>query len=202
MQEHIYSSSVRSRYPDVQLVLGCGDLPFYYLEFVRTMLNVPVLYVRGNHDDRPYYTADGRTVTRAGGCDDIDGHVVYRSGLIIAGIEGSIRYRSSGKCMYSDHEIAVKLLQMIPKLLFNKVRYGRYLDVLITHAPPYGIHDRDDLAHTGFRAFLPFMRRFQPRFLLHGHVHLYGPSRQARSQYHNTTVINVYPCTRLDIPIH
>lgn len=37
---------------DVGLVLSAGDLDPEYLEFIETMLNVPLLYVRGNHDSR------------------------------------------------------------------------------------------------------------------------------------------------------
>ncbi|MGA8924490.1 MAG: hypothetical protein WB682_15225, partial [Candidatus Dormiibacterota bacterium] len=34
--------------PDV--VLSCGDLPFDYLEYLVSRLDVPLLYVPGNHD--------------------------------------------------------------------------------------------------------------------------------------------------------
>jgi len=201
VQEHIYSSAIRTRYQDIEMVFGCGDLPFYYLEYIVTMLTIPVLYVRGNHDDRPYHTSDGRVVERAEGCLDMDGRIVHESGLLVAGIEGSMRYRPDGKCMYNNEEIAFKLARMTPHLLFNKLRYGRYLDVLITHSPPYGIHDRFDLPHTGFKSFLPFMRTFRPRYLLHGHVHHYNPSAITQTRYHDTFVINVYPHAILDIPL-
>lgn len=202
VQEHIYSSAIRKQYSDVKMVFGCGDLPFYYLEYIVTMLSaVPVLYVRGNHDDRPFHMSDGRVVRYAEGCEDIDGQVLHRSGLLVAGIEGSMRYRPDGRCMYTDREIAFKLMRLVPRLLINKARYGRYLDVLVTHSPPYGIHDRADLAHTGFQSFLTFMRIFQPRYLLHGHVHVYNPTSVTQTRYLNTFVINVYPYLVLDIPL-
>jgi len=181
--------------------MGCGDLPFYYLEYIVTVLPVPVLYVRGNHDDRPHHMSNGRVVHRAEGCTDLDERIVCRAGLLVAGIEGSMRYRPDGMCMYTDAEIAVKLLRLAPRLLFNKVRYGRYLDVLIAHSPPYGIHDRSDLPHTGFKPFLPFMRTFRPRYLLHGHVHNYNPLAVTQTRYQDTFVINVYPHRVLDIPL-
>ena len=34
----IYSLNIKERFPDIQAVLGCGDLPPYYLEFIVTML--------------------------------------------------------------------------------------------------------------------------------------------------------------------
>ena len=202
VQEQIYSPAIRSRFGEIELVLSCGDLGFYYLEFIVSMLcNVSLLYVRGNHDDKPFYTSSGRVITEAEGCLDIDGRVVHEAGMLIAGIEGSMRYRPRGKHMYNDRQIYEKLLRMTPRLILNKARYGRYLDILVTHAPPYGIHDRSDLAHTGFRAFLPFMRIFRPRYLLHGHVHIYNPLTVTQSRYEDTFIINVYPFLVVDIPL-
>ena len=199
VEEHIYSGSVRERYGDAGLVVSCGDLPFYYLEYIVTMLTVPLVYVRGNHDDRPQHTSSGRVITRPQGCLDIDGWSTCRSRLLLAGVEGSMRYRPEGKCMYNDYEIALKLARMAPGLALNRLRHGRFLDILVTHAPPYGIHDGDDLAHTGFKPFLPFMRLFRPRYLLHGHVHNYNPLAVSETRYYDTFVINVYPYRVIDI---
>ena len=85
-----------------------------------------------------------------------------------------------------------------PKML-NKLLHKRYLDILITHAPPQGIHDRSDLCHRGFRAFVTFMDRFQPRYLIHGHVHVYSPSETVETMYRNTRVINAYGYRMLEI---
>ena len=41
---------------------------------------------------------------------------------------------------------------LVPSPVLNKLRYGRFLDVLITHAPPRGVHDESDLCHAGFDA--------------------------------------------------
>ena len=201
VEEQLYSPAIRRAFSDVEMVFGCGDLPFYYLEYIATMLGVPVLYVRGNHDDRVYHLHGGRVVDRAEGCTDLHGRLLYQSGLLIAGVEGSMRYRPDGKCMYTDGEVALVLARLLPRLLFNWVRYGRFLDALIAHAPPYGIHDRRDLAHTGFKPFLSFMRIFKPRYLLHGHVHTYNRQTVNQTRYQDTFVINVYPKAVLDIPL-
>jgi len=201
VQEHIYSDAIRDLYADVGIVFSCGDLPFYYLEYIVTMLPVPLLYVRGNHDDHPQHTSTGRVLTYPQGCINVDGWITCRAGLLVGGIEGSIRYLPHGECMYSDYEVALKLARMTPALVLNKRRHGRYLDVLLTHAPPYGIHDGTDLAHTGFRPFLAFMRLFRPRYLLHGHVHQIGPQAVRETRYFDTWVVNVYPHTVLDIPL-
>ena len=55
----IYSPQVRGRFEDIDLVLGCGDLPYFYLEYVLTALNVPLFFVRGNHANKVEYGAGG-----------------------------------------------------------------------------------------------------------------------------------------------
>ena len=75
--------------------------------------------------------------------------------------------------------------------------HGRYLDILITHAPAAGIHDSRQGAHRGFAVFLRLMRRFRPRLLLHGHNHRYGLAAW-QTQYRETEVINVEPFCIMD----
>ena len=47
----IYSGSIKSRMEDVEMVIGCGDLPARYLEFLADALDKPVYFVLGNHMD-------------------------------------------------------------------------------------------------------------------------------------------------------
>ena len=49
VMERIYSPKIRSLFPDVDLVIGCGDLPQNYLEYILTVLDKPAYYVNGNH---------------------------------------------------------------------------------------------------------------------------------------------------------
>ena len=86
-----------------------------------------------------------------------------------------------------------EICRLAPKLLMNRIRYGRYLDVLVAHSPPWGIHDQPIGPHQGFKSFLWFMRWFKPRYLLHGHIHLYRRNVVTESPFVATNVINVYP---------
>jgi uncharacterized protein len=88
---------------------------------------------------------------------------------------------------------------MVPRLIWNKRRFGRALDILVTHSPPFGIHDRPDLPHTGFKVFLSFLRLFKPRYHLHGHIHVYRQDTIVKSHFEETTIINVYPYSVLSI---
>lgn len=196
--DHLYNSYVHQNYPDVDLLVGCGDLPFYYLEFLVSALNVPLVYVRGNHDAVPQYTVDQRVLTGVQGGTDVHRRVFVCNGLLIAGLEGSMRYRPDDPLMYSESEMRWQVLLLAPHLLWNRIRYGRALDILVTHSPPHGIHDRSDRAHTGFKIFHTLMRYFRPRYLLHGHIHVYRRNVPRITRYHQTNVINVYPYYTLD----
>lgn len=191
--ENLYAVHIQQRYDDVDMILGCGDLPFYYLDFLVCALDVPLLYVRGNHDAGPQYTVDGRTLTGVRGGIDVHGRVVHVTGLLIAGLEGSMRYRPGAPLMYTEAEMTAEVLRLVPTLLWNRFRYGRALDILITHSPPHDVHDRPDRAHTGFRVFHRFVRIFRPRYLLHGHIHVYRPDVSRVTRIAHTTVVNVYP---------
>jgi uncharacterized protein len=197
----LYSERIVDRFGDVDLVLSCGDLPLYYLEYIVTMLNVPLFFVFGNHGEGAEPGGRDQPVVMPGGCTDIDGRVVNYKGLLLAGLEGSMRYNQRSRFQHSEAEMAQRIAGMTPHLLWNRLTKGRYLDILITHAPPCGIHDAEDQCHRGFKSHRLFMDRFSPRYLIHGHIHLYLPSQAAESVYRATSVINTYGCRVLEIDI-
>jgi Icc-related predicted phosphoesterase len=200
VNELIYSPAIKHLFGDVDLVLGCGDLPLHYLEFIVTMLGGPLFYVVGNHANAVKQLHRPKQEWQyPGGCENIDGRVVRYRGLLLAGLEGSMRYNNQEYFQYTDQEMARKAWGLVPGLMLNKLLYGRYLDILITHAPPKGVHDRPDLCHQGFRSFLTLMDRFKPRYLIHGHIHLYGPNQTTESVYAQTRVINTYSYRILEI---
>ena len=85
----LYDKVQRERFPDLDLILSCGDLPPGYLSFLVTMLNIPLFYVRGNHDFR----LDGY---RPQGCVDLDARMVRFRGLRIMGFENTKVINSYG----------------------------------------------------------------------------------------------------------
>jgi Icc-related predicted phosphoesterase len=196
--ERLYTPKIAERYEDIDLIVGCGDLPYYYLEFIMSMLNAPLLYVHGNHDPEQEYLPDGTAITNPGGGINLHGAIRVEKNLLIAGLDGSIRYKR-GKFQHTQEEMWVNVFQLIPKLLINKLRYGRYLDILITHSPPYGIHNGKDRTHVGFKAFLWLMKVFKPRYLIHGHRHVYNPGEVTETQFMQTKVINIYPYKIMEI---
>jgi Icc-related predicted phosphoesterase len=198
--ESLYTPTIAERFGDVDLVLSCGDLPYYYLEYIVSMLNVPLLYVHGNHDTVEHTYAGG-VHTEPGGGTNMHGRLVLCRGLAVAGLEGSMRYRPWGEHQYTDGQMWGNALWLAPALLRYRLFTGRSIDILLAHGPPYLIHDGRDPTHVGFKAFLWLMRVFKPRYLLHGHRHVYNPLEATVTQYDTTTIINVYPYRLLNLDI-
>ncbi len=188
----IYSPKIKDRFGDVDLAISCGDLSYYYLEFIISSLDIPLYFVRGNHaKDVEYGCAGPRKAPW--GARDLHRKVVRdpKTGLLLAGIEGSLRY-NDGDYQYSQAEMWLMVLGLVPALLLNKLLYGRFLDIFISHAPPWGIHDQDDRAHRGVKAFEWLVKTFQPTYHLHGHVHVYTSSTVTKTKVGETNVLNTY----------
>ncbi len=111
--------------------------------------------------------------------------------LLLAGASGSIRY-NNGLCQYTNTQMFFHLLSMAPRLFWNKLRYGRYLDIFLTHAAPRHIHDREDACHKGFDCFNWFIKHFKPTYLVHGHIHLYDMNSPRYTKSGDTTVVNAF----------
>lgn len=175
------------RLQDIDLILSCGDLKPEYLSFLVTMCTAPLLYVHGNHDTR--YEKQPPE-----GCVCIDDQLVKVGGLRILGMGGSMRY-SRKEHQYTDAEMDRRLKKMRFAL-----HQAKGVDILLTHAPARGIGDGQDLCHQGFQSFLPFMNKYQPRFMIHGHVHMnYGVGIPRLRRYGETTIINAYERYILEI---
>ncbi len=161
----------------VDLVIGCGDLPADYLDALATVYGAPLIFVRGNHDP-PGRQGDYPREA------EIDGRVVREKGLLIAGLEGSIRY-SDGPHQYTERQMMGKVRALRLRLRL------RHPDILITHGPPAGVNEGTDAPHHGLQAVRRAVEWMRPRLLLHGHVHPYGREVPREGQLGETRVINV-----------
>lgn len=161
----------------VDLVIGCGDLPADYLDALATLYAAPLVFVRGNHDP-PGRQGDYPQEA------EIDGRVVKERGLLIAGLEGSIRY-SDGAHQYTERQMMAKVRALRLRLRL------RHPDILITHGPPAGVNEGTDAPHRGLNAVRRAVEWMRPRLLLHGHVHPYGREIIREGQLGETRVINV-----------
>ncbi len=195
----IYSPQIVDRFQQVDVIISCGDLPYYYLEYMISMLNRPLYYVRGNHAPVVEYGSGGDRQFPLGGCNIHRRTLKTPAGLLIAGVEGSLRY-NKGPCQYTQREMWLHVIHLIPGMVYNRLRYGRYLDIFVTHAPPHGIHDADDRPHQGIKAFRWLDQVFQPSYHLHGHVHLYRQDAMKLTFLGNTKIINTYGYQLTDLP--
>ena len=162
------------------LILACGDLPPEYLTDLRAFYEVPLLYIEGNHDIR---YRDSPPV----GCSNIHAKVVTEQGLRIAGFSGS-RWYNGGEHQYHESEmkrcILGKWFQLLP---------AWKLDIIISHAPPRFIHDREDPCHKGFKSFRTLIEKRQPTWFIHGHIHkLFKDPAERITPFCETKVVNSY----------
>lgn len=196
----LYGPQVRQRFQGLDLMISCGDLPHEYLEYIINSLGVMHFYVYGNHDRQYEMTSnEGLRPIPMGGVD-LHCQVERYQGLILAGVEGSLRYKD-GPFQYSQSEMWLNVFNLVPRLLVNRLVYGRYLDIFVSHAPPSGIHDRSDLPHRGIKAFRWLIDVFHPAYHIHGHVHIYSPDEVVETQIGSTRIINTYGFRELDIQL-
>lgn len=189
----LYSPAVCDIARDAEFVVSCGDLPSAYLEYIVSMTDKPLFYVMGNHGSR------GGEKATPEGCINLDGRTVNYKGLLLGGLEGSMRYNDAPKYQYTESAMRLKVLGLERQMWLNRLRYGRFLDVLVTHSPPFGIHDGSDLTHQGFKSFLGLIDHYHPDYLLHGHTHLYDNRAIRQSVRGHTLIINTYGYKFIDI---
>lgn len=169
------------------LILSCGDLKAEYLSFLVTMGRAPLLYVHGNHDTR--YGSHPPE-----GCDCIEDKVYIHNGLRILGLGGSPHY-NGGIHQYTEQQMARRI-----RRLHWKIRRAGGVDIIIAHAAPAGVECGNDYAHRGFDCFRELIERYEPKYFIHGHVHMnYGRQIQRIATLGNTTVINAYERFEVEI---
>ena len=169
------------------LILSAGDLKAVYLSFLVTLANRPLLYVHGNHDG-------SYDKWPPEGCDCIDDKLVTINGVRILGLGGSMLY-NGGPYQYTEKQMRWRIWK-----LQGKIRRAGGVDIVVTHAPPRGYGDQDNLPHRGFEAFLPLMDKWKPKYLIHGHIHQrYGTGWERTRQYGETTIINACGKTFIEL---
>ena len=206
----VYSPSSKRLFGDCDFVISAGDLPLRYYDFIMTIMGKQLYYVYGNHNleqfkenvlkvQTPATNAFSSSLTSHYSGELIDGKCIYdkKRDLIIMGLGGSMLY-NYGLSQYSEKQMKWRINKLVPRLLYNKQKYGRYVDILVTHAPVLGMGDGVDVCHRGFECFKTFIDKYKPKYLLHGHVHLFDENENRFYKYGETTIINVYKSFVLD----
>lgn len=187
--KYLYDFYDRDKLKDVDLIISCGDLPAVYLSFFVTLCNVPLLYVKGNHDER-YEAAPPE------GCICIEDDIYVYQGIRILGLGGSMEYIPRAANQYSEQKMRRRLWRLKFKLWRHKG-----FDILVTHAPARQINDLEDLPHRGFTVFRELMEKYEPKFFFHGHVHAnYSRNFKRIDQYKSTTIVNGFEYYIVEYP--
>lgn len=170
----------QSKLDGIDLIISCGDLDPRYLSFLATFAPCPVLYVHGNHDKK-YKDIPPE------GCICIEDQIYEYNGIRILGLGGSMQYAGT------IHQYTEKQMKQRVKKLRWKLRRKKGFDILVTHAPAYGINDGEDLPHRGFEVFKTLMEQYTPKYFIHGHMHKsYGKPKEVIDMYQETKIINAF----------
>lgn len=120
-----WETAGKKRLEGVDLILSAGDIKASYLEFLVTMLGVPCLYVRGNHDQM-YQEQPPR------GC------VCIEDGVIEV-----IEYEDSGKVMLKEEALRGKVWNSLKSgeasSIGDKLRLFRYAIRRAAEIDPAGV---------------------------------------------------------------
>ena len=177
----------RRRLEGIDLIISCGDLPAAYLSFLTCFTSAPILYVHGNHD-----TAYEEKPPE--GCICVDGKVYVHNGLRILGLGGCVRYKP-GPNQFSEGEMRRRVARVMPRILWR-----RGFDVLVAHAPARDLGDGKDRVHKGFDVFRWLLKRFKPKYMLHGHVHKeYTHDFKRERVWNDTTIVNAWTSYTIDV---
>jgi Icc-related predicted phosphoesterase len=165
--------------PDIEIIFLLGDLTIFDLEGLQDITHIPKIGIYGNHCSGNYFEKFGI----------INLHLTtfeYK-GIIFGGFEGSVRYKNDPYAKMYTQEEAFSLMDGFP-----------YVDVMLTHCPPYGVNDEpEELAHQGFKALSLYLDEKMPKYLFHGHT--YPTNENIVKRYKNTNIVYVYEDNIIDI---
>jgi len=129
----------QSKLEGIDLILSCGDLKPEYLSFLATFAKVPILYVRGNHDD--IYEEKPPD-----GCICIEDTIYTYQGIRILGLGGSIRYKK-GKNQYTQTEMKMRVAKIWWQIKKNK-GFEAFVQLLDKYKPKCFIHGHVHLTYS------------------------------------------------------
>ena len=175
-------------------IVGCGDLEPDYLGFLADAFCVPLCYVRGNHDKGGRWDD---TVARNAPRPLASGRIHRLNGVSVAALEWpGLRH---GDRRRHDRSAWADVLRVVGRRGFARLAGVAQPLVVISHAPPQGIGDREaDTYHAGYDGYRWLLERSDPPLWLHGHV---SPASvdSWRVVHEQTEVVNVTGAVLVEI---
>jgi len=138
---------------DIDVIVTLGDLEMHQIRSLEAITDIPKLGVYGNHCSGKYFESLG--------IQNMHLNTVEVLGKTFGGFQGCVRYKESTYAIMYHQEEASEMIKDFP-----------HVDVMLTHAPPYGVHDDvTEISHTGFLGLRDYVLAKQPSYLLHGHTY-------------------------------
>ncbi len=169
---------ILSENTDIELICLLGDLDYYSLLELKDIDTIPKIGVYGNHCSGTYFDVLG--------VQNIHLNVFEYKGLCFGGFEGCVRYKEDPYAKMYTQDEAIKLFESFPKV-----------DVILSHCPPFGINDEEEIAHQGFIALKTYLDIHKPLYLMHGHT--YPKDTELVTEYRGTNIVYVYSDKVLEI---
>lgn len=155
----------------IELIITLGDFTREDIIALAAIKNVPKIGVYGNHDSGMYMAELGIW--------DMHLKTWDFQGLKFGGFQGCVRYKQNPDAIMYTQEEANHLMQDFPGV-----------DIFLSHCPPRGINDEEEIAHQGFDALHTYLNTQQPKVWLHGHT--YPTEETAVKQYGSTRIEYVF----------
>ncbi|HUB94070.1 MAG TPA: metallophosphoesterase [Verrucomicrobiae bacterium] len=152
---------------NIQLIITLGDLTREDILQLEQITEIPKIGIYGNHDSGNYMQELGIW--------DMHLKTWAYQGLKFGGFQGCVRYKDNPDAIMYTQAEAQQMLAGFPKV-----------DVFISHCPPRGINDEEEVTHQGFDAFRTYLDTEQPKVWLHGHTY---PTEEVVIQHHGPTRI-------------
>jgi len=150
----------RTALGDIDAIVGAGDLPPDYLDFLTMAFKAPLLYVRGNHDRGGGWDEFGDRVP-----DSMDGPLQDINGVRLAGLSWPCDRRQQ-----AVHDQNLAWRQVARSMVSMRAQRP---DVIVSHIAPAGLGDTpDDHYHKGFAAYRWLADKTKPALWIHGHTPL------------------------------
>jgi len=90
-----------------------------------------------------------------------------------------------------ENQFTEKEMKKIIRSMWFALLKSKGVDIVVTHAPPRHIHDAEDLCHKGFTCFVNFIKKYNPKYFIHGHIHKsFNHPLDRVTLYEKTKVIN------------
>ncbi|MFZ1483767.1 MAG: metallophosphoesterase [Candidatus Saccharimonadales bacterium] len=156
---------------NIELVITLGDLTREDILALADIQHIPKIGVYGNHDSGTYMPELGIW--------DMHLKTWDYKGLKFGGFQGCVRYKVNPDAIMCTQDEATSLMQNFPAV-----------DVFISHCPPRGINDEEEIAHQGFNALRQYIDDQQPKLWLHGHT--YPTDETVIKQHGSTRIEYVY----------